>query len=125
MSIPAELKYTSSHEWIRIEGDIATVGITHHAQDQLGDVVFVDMPEEGDEVTAGEGCAEIESVKAVSDIYAPVSGEIVDVNGAIEDDPEVVNRDPYGEGWLFRVRFDELPSFLDDKGYAALVADAG
>ncbi len=125
MSIPADLVYTKSHEWIRIEGDVATVGITAHAQDQLGDVVFVDMPEEGDDVTAGEGCAEIESVKAVSDIYAPLDGEIVGTNEAIEDDPEVVNRDPYGEGWLFKIRVSGEGEFLTAAQYGEIVAAAG
>lgn len=122
MSVPANLKYTKSHEWVRIEGDVAVVGITQHAQDQLGDVVFVDMPGEGDDVTAGEGCAEIESVKAVSDIYAPVSGEVVGVNEAIDDDPETVNKDPYGAGWLFKIRFSDLPDFMDAAAYSALIA---
>jgi glycine cleavage system H protein len=122
MSIPTDLKYSTSHEWVRLEGDIATCGITHHAQDALGDVVFVDVPELGDDVTKGEGAAEIESVKAVSDIYAPVSGEVVEINEAIEDGPEIVNADPYGKGWLFKVRITangEVASLMDAQGYEA------
>ncbi len=125
MSIPTDLKYSTSHEWVRLEGDIATCGITHHAQDSLGDVVFVDVPEVGDDVTKGEGAAEIESVKAVSDIYAPVSGEVVEINEAIEDGPEIVNADPYGEGWLFKVRITangEVASLMDAQGYEAHLA---
>ena len=126
MSIPADLKYSSSHEWVRLQGDVATCGISHHAQDALGDVVFVDMPEVGDEVTKGEGAAEIESVKAVSDIYAPVSGEVVEVNEAIDDAPETVNSDPYGEGWLFKVRITapgEVDALLDATAYGATLSD--
>jgi glycine cleavage system H protein len=121
MSIPADLKYSTSHEWVRLDGDVATCGITHHAQDALGDVVYVEMPEVGDDVSKGTGAAEIESVKAVSDIYAPVSGEVVEVNEAIEDGPEAVNADPYGGGWLFKVRITapgEVDGLMDAKGYA-------
>ena len=125
MSIPADLKYTTSHEWVRLDGDVATCGITHHAQDALGDVVFVDMPEVGDDVNKGSGAAEIESVKAVSDIYAPVSGEVIEVNEAIDDGPETVNADPYGEGWLFKVRITapgEVESLLDAGAYESHLA---
>ena len=120
MSIPADLKYTTSHEWVRLEGDVATCGITHHAQDALGDVVFVEMPEVGDDVSKGTRAAEIESVKAVSDIYAAVSGEVVEVNEAIDDGPETVNSDPYGAGWLYKVRITapgEVDSLLDADAY--------
>ena len=127
MSIPSELKYSASHEWVRLEGDVAVCGITHHAQDALGDVVFVDMPEVGDDVTKGEGAAEIESVKAVSDIYAPVTGAILEINEALEDAPETVNGDPYGDGWLFKIQMSdssELDSLLDAAGYESqLTAD--
>ena len=125
MSIPADLKYSSSHEWVRLQGDVATCGISHHAQDALGDVVFVDMPEVGDEVTKGEGAAEIESVKAVSDIYAPVSGEVVEVNEALEDAPESVNSDPYGAGWMVKVRLadpGQLEQLLSPAAYQDLIA---
>ncbi len=126
MSIPSELKYTSSHEWVRVEGDVAVVGITHHAQESLGDVVFVDMPDEDAELEKGDEAAEIESVKAVSSIYAPVSGTIVAVNGAIDDEPDLVNREPYAGGWLFKIQISdmgELDSLLDAAGYAAETAD--
>lgn len=125
MSIPTELKYTKSHEWVRIDGDVATVGITFFAQDQLGDVVFVDMPEVGAAVARGDSVAEVESTKTVSDIYAPVSGEIVAVNEDLDGNEELVNKDPYGEGWLFRIKVGdsgELASLLDDAGYKAEIA---
>jgi len=104
MSYPADLKYRDSHEWIRIEDGVATVGISNHAQDQLGDVVYVDMPEVDAEVSAGESVAEIESVKAVSDIYAPVSGTISAVNEDLDGSEDSVNTDPYGSGWLFKIK---------------------
>lgn len=105
MSVPENLKYTKSHEWVRIEDDgIATVGITDHAQEELGDVVFVELPEAGEDLGAGEALGTIESVKAVSDLYAPVGGEVVEVNESLNDTPERVNEDPYGEGWLVRIR---------------------
>ena len=104
-NIPAELKYASSHEWVRKEKDgTYTVGISDHAQGLLGDMVFIDLPDVGDEITAGEDCAVGESVKAASDIYAPISGEIVAINEELEDSPELVNSDAFGEGWLFRVK---------------------
>ena len=103
MRYPPELKYTQSHEWIRIDGNTVVVGVTWFAQDSMGDVVHVELPGVGDELTAGEAACEIESVKAVSDVYSPVSGEIIEVNEALEDAPEVVNEDPYGGGWLFKV----------------------
>ncbi|KAF7783590.1 MULTISPECIES: glycine cleavage system protein GcvH [Pseudoalteromonas] len=122
-NIPSELKYATSHEWVRAEGDgTYTVGITEHAQELLGDMVFVDLPDVGDEVDAGEDCAVAESVKAASDIYAPIGGEIVAVNEELEDSPESVNNDPYGDGWLFRVKASdesELENLLDAEGYEA------
>ena len=113
MRYPTELKYTQSHEWIRTEGDVAIVGVSWFAQDSMGDVVHVELPEVGDELTAGEPACEIESVKAVSDVYSPVSGEIVEVNEALEDAPEVVNEDPYGGGWLFKVKVGASASTSD------------
>ncbi len=104
MRYPTDLKYTQSHEWIRLEGNTVVVGVSWFAQDSMGDVVHVELPEVGDELTSGEPACEIESVKAVSDVYSPVSGEIVEVNEALEDAPEVVNEDPYGAGWLFKVK---------------------
>lgn len=124
-NIPAELKYLQSHEWVRIEDDgCVTVGITDHAQDALGDVVFVELPEMGALLSAGDEAGVIESVKAASDIYAPLSGEVIAVNGTLEDAPETVNSDPYNDGWLFRVRLSdegELDELLDADGYAELV----
>ncbi len=118
---PTELKYVKTHEWARDEGDgIVTVGITDHAQDQLGDLVFVELPEVGTAVEAGGDCAVVESVKAASDIYSPVSGEITAVNGELVDAPELVNDEPYGKGWLFKVKMSnptELDGLLDADGY--------
>ena len=104
MSVPEELQYTRSHEWVRREGETATVGITDHAQDELGDVVFVELPEVGAVFDAGDSFGAVESVKAVSDLYAPVGGEVVEVNSALEDAPEKINEDPYGDGWILKLR---------------------
>lgn len=112
MSIPDNLKYTKDHEWVRLEGEFAFVGITHHAQDQLGDVVFIELPAVGAEVAAGDTFGTVESVKAVSDLYAPISGEVVEINEALVDTPEVVNQDPYGEGWMVKVKVTGDPSDL-------------
>jgi glycine cleavage system H protein len=124
-NIPSDLKYASSHEWVRNEGDgIVTVGITEHAQGLLGDMVFVDLPDVGDEFSAGDDCAVAESVKAASDIYAPVAGEIVEVNEDLEDSPENVNNDPYGDGWMFKIKMEdasELEDLLDSEGYEASI----
>ena len=121
-TIPTELRYASTHEWVRSEGDgVFTVGITEHAQDLLGDMVFVELPEVGDEVDAGEDCAVAESVKAASDIYAPIGGEVIAINEELEDAPETVNNDAYGEGWLFRLKasdVSELDNLLDAEGYS-------
>lgn len=120
-NVPNELKYRESHEWVRKEEDgTYTVGITAHAQELLGDMVFVDLPEVGNTYSQGEDCAVAESVKAASDIYAPVSGEIVEVNGALESEPELVNSDPYSDGWLFRIKASdesELESLMDAAAY--------
>ncbi len=120
-------RYSSSHEWVTIDGDIATCGISDHAQQSLGDVVFVEMPEVGDEVEAGAACAEIESVKAVSDIYAPISGTITEVNEALEDTPETVNADPLGAGWLFRIAVtdDAATNQLQDEAAYLASTSAG
>ncbi|MFD6952552.1 glycine cleavage system protein H [Nocardiopsis sp. TSRI0078] len=112
MSVPTELGYTAKHEWVVIEDGIATVGITSFAAESLGDIVYVEVPEVGGEVSAGEPCGEVESTKSVSDIYSPVSGEVVEVNEALESEPESVNSDPFGTGWLFRARVSEEPSDL-------------
>lgn len=108
MSIPADLKYTEEHEWVRMEGDVATVGVTDHAQEELSDVVFVELPEIGREVEEKEAMAVVESVKAASDIYAPVTGTIVEVNESLEDEPGNVNEEPYGSGWLFKIRVSDM-----------------
>jgi len=127
-NIPANLKYASSHEWLRAEGDgIYTVGITEHAQELLGDMVFVELPEVGETVGQGDDCAVAESVKAASDIYAPVSGEIVAVNDALSDSPELVNSSPYEDGWMFKIKIAdeaELGTLLDAAGYQSAIDEA-
>ena len=111
-NIPAELKYVASHEWLRLEDDgTVTVGITEHAQEALGDVVFVELPEVGANITVDEEIAVVESVKAASDIYAPISGEIIAVNDTLDDDPETINADPYGEGWIFKIKPDNVEDY--------------
>jgi glycine cleavage system H protein len=121
MAPPAsDLRYTKEHEWVRLDGDIATVGITDHAQEQLGDVVFVELPEIGRDVAADEACAVVESVKAASDIYAPLTGKVVETNQTIVDDPSVVNSDAEGEGWFFRLEIDDTDAFdalMDQAAY--------
>ncbi len=121
-NIPSELRYATTHEWVRPEGDgVYTVGITEHAQDLLGDMVFVELPEVGSEVGAGDDVAVAESVKAASDVYAPISGEIVEVNEDLEGSPELVNSDPYGDGWLFKIKASdagEVEDLLDAEGYS-------
>lgn len=114
METPVELKYAKTHEWVNTEGDVITVGISDYAQDQLGDVVYVELPELGREVTIGEAVAVVESVKTASDIYSPASGVIVEVNEALGDSPEQVNESPYEGGWLFKVRFTDLSDDLVD-----------
>jgi glycine cleavage system H protein len=104
MSIPSELRYTEEHEWVSIDGDIALVGITEYAAQQLGDVVYVSLPSPGTTVTAGDPCGEVESTKSVSDLYSPVDGEVTEANTELDDDPGLVNAEPYGAGWMFRVR---------------------
>ena len=124
-TIPQELKYASSHEWVRSEGNgVYTVGITEHAQDLLGDMVFVELPDVGDSVEQGDDVAVAESVKAASDIYAPISGEVVAINDALNDSPELVNSSPYGEGWMFKIKIAdeaELAGLLDAAGYQAVI----
>lgn len=124
MNVPADLRYTTEHEWIRTEGDAATIGITDYAQDQLGDIVFLDLPAVGANIAALEKMGEIESVKAVSDLFMPVGGEVVEVNQAAADEPEVVNNEPYGAGWLIKVRLSdasELEKLLTADAYDALI----
>ena len=124
MNIPQELRYLRSHEWVRVDGDTATVGITDFAQDQLGDVVFVELPAVGRTVRQGESVAAVESVKTASDIYTPIAGEIIEVNEALGDEPERVNSGPYAEGWLFKIRVSAEPEgLLDATEYARAVED--
>ena len=121
---PSDLRYHKEHEWVRIDGDIATIGISDFAQDQLGEVVYVDLPSVGDVVTADETFGEIESVKSVSELYAPVSGEIVEVNDALADTPETVNSDPYGGGWMIKVQLsgtDEFEALMSADAYETFV----
>ncbi|NUF54171.1 glycine cleavage system protein GcvH [Acinetobacter seifertii] len=108
MNHPSELKYARTHEWVKIEGDIVITGITDHAQDELGDLVYVETPEVGSKVTAGEQAGVVESVKTASDIHAPVSGTVVEVNTDLEDDPDFVNEDPYGKGWIYKIKPDNM-----------------
>ena len=125
-SYPAELRYHPEHDWARTEDGEATFGITWYAQDALGEVVFYEPPEVGSEVTKDQAYAEVESVKAVSEVYAPLSGEIVATNEALADNPELINEDPYGEGWLVRVKLsnpDEVESLLDVEGYRGLLSE--
>ncbi|WP_454124558.1 glycine cleavage system protein GcvH [Kosakonia sp. Marseille-Q7440] len=126
-NVPGDLKYSKEHEWLRKEADGSyTVGITEHAQELLGDMVFVDLPEVGTTVSAGDDCAVAESVKAASDIYAPIGGEIVAVNDSLNDSPELVNSAPYGEGWIFKIKANdeaEVEALLDATGYSALLED--
>lgn len=123
MSVPEELQYTKSHEWVRTEGDTATIGITDHAQDELGDVVYVELPEEGASFDAGDSFGTVESVKAVSDLYAPVGGEVVEVNSALEDSPEKINEDPYGEGWIVKLRTSGEGALLSAEEYQKILAE--
>ncbi len=125
--IPPELKYASSHEWARLEEDgTVTVGITDHAQEALGDVVFVELPQEGDTLAAGDEAGVVESVKAASDIYAPVGGEVIAINNLLEEEPETVNADPYNDGWFYRLQpseADELDKLLSAEDYAEHCSD--
>ncbi|HEU5182679.1 MAG TPA: glycine cleavage system protein GcvH [Candidatus Polarisedimenticolia bacterium] len=123
---PAALRYTREHEWLSLQGEVGTVGITHYAQSELGDVVFVDLPEKGKSLKGGEELGTIESVKAVSEIYAPVSGEVLEVNDSLRDHPERVNADPYGEGWLLKVKLSdaaEAKTLLSADAYRSFVEE--
>ena len=120
----SDTKFTTSHEWVRLDGDVATVGITDHAQTALGDVVFVELPEVGREVGGNEACAVVESVKAASDVYAPVAGRVVEANGRLSEDPGLVNRDPTGEGWFYKLEIADaaaLDELMDEAGYQRFV----
>lgn len=124
MNTPDDLRYSSDHEWVRVDGDTATVGITDYAQDALGDVVYVDLPSAGDTATAGGSFGEVESTKSVSELYAPVSGTIASVNDQLADEPEKLNADPYGEGWICTITMSdatEIDALLDAQAYQALI----
>jgi glycine cleavage system H protein len=124
MNFPVDLRYTSEHEWIRVEGDEAFVGITDYAQSELGEIVFIDVPTEGETVGQGEVFGSIEAVKTVSDLNMPVTGEVLEINGALDAQPELVNNDPYGEGWIIRISVKdpaELDSLMDAKAYQAIL----
>ncbi len=120
----SELRYTKDHEWVRLDGAVATVGVTDYAQQALGDIVFVELPEPGRELEAGEACAVVESVKAASDVYAPLAGRVTEVNSAVVDDPTLVNQSPDGDGWFFRIELDDPASadeLMDEAAYNALL----
>ena len=124
MNFPQNLKYTNEHEWIRVEGDIAYVGITDYAQEQLGDIVFVDIPTVGETLEAGETFGTIEVVKTISDLFLPVAGEVLEQNEALEENPELVNKDPYGDGWLIRIRptdLSQLDGLMDAEAYKQII----
>lgn len=125
MNFPETLKYTKDHEWIRIEGNVGTIGITEYAQGELGDIVFVELPAVGKKIDTGQSFGTVEAVKAVSDLYAPVTGEVKDVNKEIQDSPELVNKEPYGRGWMIKVTLagtDQLNNLLDVESYKKLIA---
>jgi glycine cleavage system H protein len=125
MNIPDNLLYTEEHEWVQVEDGVATVGITDHAQSELGDIVFVELPEVGSQTKQMEPFGSIEAVKAVSDLYAPLSGEVVEVNPSLEESPEVINQDPYGEGWMIKIRLSdssELDRLLSAEDYRKLIS---
>ena len=125
-NVPSELKFLSSHEWVLVEDDVATIGVSDHAQELLGDLVFVELPEVGSSVSAGDAVGVIESVKAASDTYAPLSGEIVEVNEELEDSPERINDDAYGDGWMYRIKMEdpgEVGDLLDADAYTDSIVD--
>jgi glycine cleavage system H protein len=126
LNVPEELQYTKSHEWVRTEDDTATIGITDHAQEELGDIVYIELPEQGATFEAGDSFGTVESVKAVSDLYTPVGGEVVEVNEALGDSPEKINEDPYGEGWILKVRVsDEGAGLLSASEYEQFLEEEG
>jgi glycine cleavage system H protein len=124
--VPVELKFLSSHEWVLVEGNVATIGVSDHAQELLGDLVYVELPEQGSTIAAGDSVGVIESVKAASDTYAPVSGEVIEVNDELEGAPESINNDAYGDGWMYKVAMEdpeEVESLLDAAAYTEVIAD--
>jgi glycine cleavage system H protein len=123
MANPTNLQYTKEHEWILVDGEIATVGITKYAADALGEIVYVDLPKVGSNTTYMKICGEIESTKSVGELYAPMDGEIVEVNESLPNSPETINQDPFGEGWLIKIRYTQLPDLLSASEYDALVGE--
>ena len=126
MNFPEDLKYSKEHEWVRVNGDVATIGITDYAQDQLGEIVFVELPDEGEEFSKGDAFGVVESVKSVSDAYSPVGGTIMELNDPVVDSPEIVNEDPYGEGWLVKIEISdktELKELMTAKQYEAFIKE--
>lgn len=126
MTVPAELKYTSEHEWIRIDGNIATIGITNYAQEELGDIVFVELPNVGEEFNKADTFGTIEAVKAVSDLYSPLTGKITEINAELDDSPMIINNDPFGEGWMVKIELknvDEIEQLLSETSYKALIEE--
>ncbi len=124
--VPEELKYSKDHEWVRVEGDIAVVGITDYAQSELGDIVYVELPEVGTKVQKGDTVATVEAVKTAADVYSPVSGEVVEVNSSLEEHAELINKDPYGEGWIVKIKLsnpDELGELLSAEEYKKLIGE--
>lgn len=121
MSNPTDLKYTKEHEWVRVEGDVATIGITEYAADALGEIVYVDLPKVGSQTTNMKICGEIESTKSVGELYAPMDGEVVEVNSSLDAAPDTINSDPFGDGWLIKIRFSALPELLSAEEYEAVI----
>ncbi len=128
MKVPDELLYTKEHEWVKVEGDVATVGITDYAQDQLGDIIYVELPEVGRKVKQMEAVATVEAVKTAADVYSPVSGEVIETNAKLSEKPELLNQDPYGEGWMFKLKMEnpeELKNLLSPEEYRKLIEAEG
>ena len=128
MDYPKELKYTKEHEWVRLDGGEATVGISDYAQDALGDIVYVELPKQGDKLEKSKGAAVVESVKSASDVYAPISGEVTEVNGELESNPELVNKSPYGDGWMYKMKVadpKELDELMSNTEYEKLIEGKG
>ena len=124
MANPTNLQYSKEHEWVRIEGDTAVVGITQYAANALGEVVYVDLPKVGSSTVFMKICGEVESTKSVSELYSPISGEVIEVNDSLSSSPEDINGDPFGNGWLFKVKYSELPDLMDSVAYDALTGEA-
>ncbi|MCK5147878.1 glycine cleavage system protein GcvH [bacterium] len=125
MNVPEKMHFTKEHEWVLVEGDTATIGISEYAQGELGDIVFVELPQVGDSTTQFQPCANIEAVKAVSDLYCPISGEIIEVNDGLDADPQLINKDPFGQGWILKIKISdvaELKNLMDAENYKAMIS---